>query len=396
MFAFFIPKHVKEGRIVARHARKILRYKRDILPVARLAQLQELLVDLNAAVKSRDAGAIANARAVVEKEYSLIPGAMPSGLQENVEVIVVAIVIALGVRAYFLQPFKIPTGSMQPTLNGIIAHKTDAPQPNAAVQLWERIVRGRHYVNVRAIEDDEILALVPRRKALFFTETEVVCAKNKYVVAAERDTLRQFGLPEVEKVTGRVLPRADRFGNIVPYRIRKGDPIAVGYVETGDQVFVDKMSYHFFPPGRSDVFVFKTTGIRAIERTQDPGMGSQHYIKRLAGLPGDELRIDPPRLYINGELAKEAGFRRVIASTDGYRGYGSGRQRDPAGDEFPTDYLGTPTATVKLGPDEFFALGDNSYSSFDSRNWGVVRERNLVGRGLVVYYPFNEHWGLIR
>ena len=46
--------------------------------------------------------------------------------------------------------------------------------------------------------------------------------------------------------------------------------------------------------------------------------------------------------------------------------------------------------------EHYFALGDNSYFSFDSRYWGPVPEENLVGRGLWVYWPFNQHWGLIR
>jgi signal peptidase I len=44
----------------------------------------------------------------------------------------------------------------------------------------------------------------------------------------------------------------------------------------------------------------------------------------------------------------------------------------------------------------YFAMGDNSYNSFDSRYWGPVPEPNLVGRGLFVYWPFTWHWGLIR
>ena len=44
----------------------------------------------------------------------------------------------------------------------------------------------------------------------------------------------------------------------------------------------------------------------------------------------------------------------------------------------------------------YFAMGDNSYNSLDSRWWGPVPEENLVGRGLLVYWPFNWHWGFIR
>ncbi len=394
MFSFFSPKYLKEGRLVVRHARKLLRYKRDILPSQRLEELSALLGKLQDALAARDADRVKEARAAVEKEFtkSVRP---QTGLQENIEVIVVAIVIALGVRAYFLQPFKIPTGSMQPTLNGIIAYKSDAPAPNALIQVWERITRGRHYVNVVAEEDDVLVALVSKRKAIFFKETHVVCEKRTYIIPAERETLRQFGFPEVHEETGLVAPRLDAEGNAKPFRISKGRPLAVGYIETGDQVFVDKFSYHFFPPRRGTVFVFKTVGIRRIEERQPRNMGSQHYIKRLAGVPGDTLRLDPPSLYINGALAAEPAFVRVMSGKNGYRGYAQGREKDRAGNEFPSSYLGTPTATVELGDGEFFALGDNSYSSFDSRNWGVVRERNLVGRGFFVYYPFNEHWGLI-
>jgi signal peptidase I len=174
---------------------------------------------------------------------------------------------------------------------------------------------------------------------------------------------------------------------------RAGEVVARGHVDTGDQVFVDKVGYHFLPPRRAQVFVFKTSGIQRIERRpdHDPRLGSQHYIKRLAACPGDELRIDPPDLYINGTRAAEPGFVRVMAARDGYRGYSNG---SGGGGRF--DILGEPRTSFTVPPRSYFALGDNSYHSSDSRDFGPVPERNLVGRGIFVYWPFNRHWGAIR
>ena len=51
---------------------------------------------------------------------------------------------------------------------------------------------------------------------------------------------------------------------------------------------------------------------------------------------------------------------------------------------------------VTLDARQYYALGDNSYHSSDSRDWGTVPEQNIMGRGVFVYWPFTKHWGLIR
>jgi signal peptidase I len=367
---FFTPRHVKEGRHYRHALKRLIHYKEDILAEKDLTFLRGLLDKLKQALKSRKREEIYSVRDEIERAVGRIaPPAKDAGWRENVEVFLVAIVIAAGVRAYFLQPFKIPTGSMQPTLFGIVGTPTGTPPPNPLARIVQLVWLGRNYIDVAAKEDDVILELQEDTHLNFFTFTTIVGERTRYTVFAPRDTLyRDFG----------VQPRR---------AYRKGETIARGYIETGDQVFVDKMSYHFASPGRGDVFVFKTNGIRRIEIGLPPGVESQHYIKRLAGIPGDVLRIDAPFLFLNGSKASQWVFQRVMSGQNGYRGYSNMYQ-------FP--YLSSPDQTFKVPEKSYFALGDNSYFSKDSRDFGPVPEQNVTGRGLLVYWPFSKRWGLIR
>ena len=319
------------------------------------------------AIKDRNESAVKDESDKLHTLYTQhLPAPKDAAWRENVEVILVAVVVAIGIRSYFLQPFKIPTGSMQPTLNGIIGHPMNEPPPNILRRVAEFVILGRNYINVVSTQDDRIDYIVQKKYAFFFTFSEIKCDRQKFLVYASPDTLRN----DFKVAPGR--------------QFKKGDVIARGAVDTGDQVFVDKFSYNFIKPHRGDVFVFRTDNIFGIPA--DPVTGDHSfYIKRLAGLPNDTLRIEPPLLYVNGKPAEGFGFGRVMSAKPPYNGYAQGR-----------DYLSDPSKSYTVPPHNYFALGDNSQNSLDSRWWGPVPEENLVGRGLLVYWPFNRHWGLIR
>ena len=365
----FTPGYIKQGKLLLRHAQKYLRYKRDVLEPETTEEISAAMRRLHAAMRQRDRKqAEARAEELDGKLHQLMPVSWESHWRENVEVILVAIVVAVGIRSYFLQPFKIPTGSMQPTLNGIIGRPMpkSQPLPNLVQQVAEFILRGRNYINVVSDRDDKVLRIEPRKFLFFFSLSRVVCEKQSFNwVYAPPDTLRHD------------------FNVFFGREVHRGEAIARGAIDTGDQVFVDKFTYNFVKPHRGDVFVFRTNGIPGIPG--DPETGQPFYIKRLAGLPGDTLRIDSPRLFVDGKVANGYGFRRVMNGKDGYRGYGPGR-----------DFLALPDRTFNVPAEWYFALGDNSYNSYDSRYWGPVPEMNLVGRGLFVYWPFIPHFGIIR
>lgn len=371
---FLTPRYIKDAKQYVHGAKKFLSYKKDILPADRIQEILSRITDLKSAIRSRSRESVEIATTKLDE---LIGRCAPvqkfPALRENIEVFLVAVVIAAGVKAYLLQPFRIPTGSMQPTLYGIVGYPTDTPPPNPLTRVFDFFVRGRHHFELRAKDEDVIIALEEKTYLNFFTFTEIICRRHRYTLFVPRDPLMRYF---------RVLPGRE-YSN--------GEVIARGHMDTGDQVFVDKVSYNFVKPQAGDVFVFKTTDILEIEAGLDPAMGSQHYIKRLAGMPKQTLRIAPPMLFVDGEVPKSFVFQRVMSMKDGYQGYSNAGRGGP-----PFRFLGSPDATFAVPPNSYFALGDNSYHSRDSRDWGIVPERNVAGRGFLVYWPFSSRWGLIR
>lgn len=380
---FFTPKYVKQGRIYIKEAQKRVDYNRDRWSSEVVGAFDREIARLKDSLKARDERAVQGCAESLDKLcVHHCPPPRHASIAENVEVILVAVIVALGIRTYLLQPFTIPTSSMFPTLHGITGKALKTEPPNLLVRTLQAVSHGRTWHNVIAEADEMVTRVSEQRRSgiyVFFTYTRVdTSAGNTYWINESEAPVRSVF-------------------NIGPGRAyRKGEPIALGYTDTGDHVFVDKISYHFRKPTRGEVFVFTTQNIEAMGNLgPPPRKPSQFYIKRLAGIPGDELRVAAPELFINGQRATEPGFVRVMqgseyAPRNDFRGYSNSIGH----------LLRSPEAAFRVPERSYFALGDNSFNSSDSRAWGTVPQDNLMGPGLFVYWPFlrdpQTRFGLIR
>ena len=151
-----------------------------------------------------------------------------------------------------------------------------------------------------------------------------------------------------------------------------------GFIVTDDRVLAEKVTYRFRDPRRGELIVFRTDGIQRLT----PG---KFFAMRVVGLPGERVQIDPPHLVIDGQKVAEPPIFALIASQEqGYRGFQLV--------EHPKRrmFLDTPQSEVVLGGDEYFVLGDNSENSYDSRMWGPVPRKNIVGRVTRIYWPLDR------
>ncbi len=410
----FSPAWKKNAEFLVKGARKFVNYKRDLLTEDKVAEIESRREDLIKAIKLKDKAKVDEASKQLRAtcEHSLPRLKPQSWFEENVEVMFVAIVIALGLRAYYLQPFRIPTGSMQPTLNGIVGTPLKKEEwPSLPVRLMESVLKGRTYTHVQADEDLKIAVSSSGQPLIrdfqfmhFFSRSEIYFENSNpsfFSRMMGTDPLRLPAPlnPMYETGFGRALEAAAGNNRV----ISKGTTIAEGYIDTGDLVLVDKFSYHFRKPKRGEVFVFDTLGIRGIQEHSGPQGGGSHYIKRLVGVPGDEISIKEPDLIVNGKVAEEPLIRKVAEGNPPFskkhKGYVLAQ---PSLEQKrylvqPDDVLKLDGENAKPGMREYAAMGDNTGNSLDSRYWGTVKEYNLVGPALFSLWPIQTgHWGFIK
>lgn len=357
-------KHAKE---VLHHVRRLLGSHRDLMEADKVATAEKAIAEF-AAVRRASIGQIEQGMEKLEKACGrLFPTPKHPRLRETIEIALVAAVVAWGgIRTFFLQPFKIPTGSMQPTLYGVHVKPLPANKgvPMLPIRVLEKVFLGRGYVNVVCEEAgtlDDMRASQQGFGLFASSGTILTIGSREYFVPVEES-----------KLSGDLkLKRGQHF--------TVGQPIVRCLLHNGDHIFVDKVTYNFRRPHRGEIFVFETKGIE--------GTRGEFYIKRLAGVGGDQLRIASPELFVNGQRAAETGFVRVMGRKDGYNGYSNPER-------YQFRYLTSPNEFFKIPPKEYFALGDNSYHSSDSRAWGTVPHGNLVGKAWLVYWPFSGRFGL--
>ena len=370
-------------------AQKYVNYKRDLLTPEKVAELEAGIATLRDALLHWNREQVVSASNKLEMAVDSLPDSSVSALAENVEVLFVILVIFLGIKEYIVQPFRIPTGSMYPSLNGIRVIPCEE-KPGFLTRVADWMITGSSYVEEKADSHQTIIDYRQSTSWLILTRTTVVFNNGTTieVPSAENEVRGYF-----RKTKG------TEFASFSP-----GDIIMKARVDTGDLILVNKMAYHFRQPELGEVFVFNTKGINPLKRYTGDQAGATHYVKRLCGLPGQTLTIKRPYLLIDGQPAQPWTIQRVAARQFPYNEVGY-HPVSPAIDprtntEIPC-YLaeGQSLRLVKNTRysylNQYAALGDNTVSSLDSRYWGPVSQYNIVGPACFVLWPFTVHWGMI-
>lgn len=296
-------------------------------------------------------------------------------IREYAEIIAVALTVAFGIRALYLQPFKIPTSSMQPTLFGI--HYVDRDTvPETIPQPINYLLYSTQRAKAVIEQEGKLEGLFPPyNKFLIFPWTSMEIGDVKYSLPGDAHKVAEYCFNKYMEV---------------PTSFPVGHIICNGWLSEGDHLFVSRLVYHFMEPKRGDIVVFSTAGLRNDSNGEPLSRVGFYYVKRLVGMPGDTLKISDKKLFVKEKGATGfkpitdfniEAFNRMYSNKGGYQGYLPGG-RLSAGNE------------VVVPDKNYFMLGDNTLWSGDSRYWGFVPRTNIVGKASFVFWPFTRRWGI--
>jgi signal peptidase I len=143
--------------------------------------------------------------------------------------------------------------------------------------------------------------------------------------------------------------------NSVSARVRVDGSSMLPTLHDGEFVLVNKLAYRMGKPTRGDIIVFRSTTETDLD-----------LIKRIIGVPGDQISVHNGQVSVNGHVLDET----YINAAPNYDG----------------DW--------QVPADNLFALGDNRNDSSDSHMWGFLPEENVIGKALLIYWPPPE-WAMI-
>lgn len=455
---FFLPKSAtkrsrEQAQSLLHLAHKVDCYRRDVVPEDKLtalraasAHLQQLWGDKTATAEALDRASETLHQAMLPCGGDIYPLTFAG---EYTEMIIVAAIVVIGIRTFFLQPFKIPTNSMYPSYNGMTQHvyPLDQPGPSLAEKAWNFLTLGAMHYDLRAPTDGEVtlpiqtdgggnpslmspsesvnarswsrlwLLTTPQRQCTFFVGSAPVSldvpADFEYgfeeafiaeyfpeeYAAGHHDPQRLLPQLLLEhgklRQDGRMQSNGQReFTLHTGHMVHAGDRVLDFDLRTGDMLFVDRFSYNFISPKPGDPIVFHTDGITDLLDTHTGKVSPDSYfIKRLVGVPGDRLEVRGSVLYRNGAPNTGASaFDKNANRVGEFPGYTNG---NPGPTIMNSKYL-APGDFFTVPNGYYFAMGDNSPTSYDSRYWGPVPAQNIVGRAVFIIYPFSFRWGLAK
>ncbi len=368
-----LRKQLKEYLQMARHARHMREDIADPAHLQALTQAEAAVIE----IRKTGSGDVEKAVQALEAAANdVYPFARKTAMMEWTETLIVALGAAMAIRAFFFQPFKIPTGSMQPTLNGITGEmQADSGmldvQPFRFVK-WLVTGTTYHTLKAEAAGELEYNTLHQTPNGWGFSIGGVTHEMPSYMFYA------WMGLDQTEIRHG----WAEECAKHTFYK--KGDTIWAGNKIAGDHILVNKMKYNWMAPERGDISVFDTRNIADPRVRKDT-----FYIKRMVGLPNEKIQIQNRRLVADGKIVSEPPMFETIATDPIYSG---------GHDTTPGSQLETADDFIQLGADEYLMMGDNTRPnmSLDGRFFGGVPRGDFQGPAIFVYWPFREHWGIVR
>ena len=278
--------------------------------------------------------------------------------------IVGAIAIVLAIKAWVVNPYRIPSSSMEPTLH------CARPATGCEARFSDRVLANRFIYHFRDPERGEIV--------VFKTTPAVVqkCSAGgtfvKRIIGLPGETVRiRLIVDWVVTIVGAIaIVLAIKAWVVNPYRIPSSSmeptlhcarPATGCEARFSDRVLANRFIYHFRDPQRGEIVVFKTTPA-VVQKCSAGGT----FVKRIIGLPGETVRIrlinGREFVYINGRKLDEPYVQ------PSRRGFG-------------------PEKTYRVPQGQYFLMGDNRSSSCDSRQWGGMPRGNILGKVFATYWP---------